>query len=443
VTTSIRAVVRAATSAPGTRRSGEGGQMVLLIAPLAFLFVVFGVAVVDFGQWFAERRTIQAEADLIALAGALELPSFDDDAGAVVRARAAALAWAAHNGVDPTEVTIEVVDSCFAGGGGADEVHTGVRATVQRSPGSHFLGILPGATDPVIRASAVACSGTPAATSGFLPWAVERSGGCFSNEPNLEDRSPELGARCSISVGGSGGAQGDVGQLGFEPNGLCEEGNSGANVYEANIETGVPTSCRIGDSVSSNSGVNVGKTQSGLQARLATEGACSVTALPFFATVQSDTVNFNGHPTLDDLLLPTSGNSGGGVDDFFEVFRPSLGYDVSQPAANLSALDCDSNTAAAETSVRNVVVIVIDDIGVSDGTGCTGGGATSNCYLVRGFARIYIEGCSTNAGFDATCSQGGAGGSFTVHARMVNAFADSGGELTLNRIGGFQTYLRE
>jgi hypothetical protein len=443
--TDLRRQVTAPVSALRHALGGrEGGQMAVMLAPMALLFIVFGLAVVDFGQWFSIKRDVQGDADAIALAGAIELPSFVDDDGAVDAAQAAALSWAAKNNVDPSDVTVEVIDTCFSSAGDVDDVHTGVRATVERVPTSYFLGLFPGAPTPTIRASAVACTGTPADQSNFLPWAVERTGDCFTDDPNPELRIPILGARCSISVGGSGSEQGDVGQLGFEPNGDCPDGNAGADVYETNIELGVPTTCVVGDAVSSNAGVNVGKTQSGLEARLATEGACSVAAMPLFPMVQTDTLNFNLHPTLENLLLPTSGNNGGGVDDFFEVFRPSFGYDLNDPGANLSVFDCDPSTPSTiETSPRHVAVVVIDDFGTSDGVGCSGGGAQAKCYEVRGFVDIYIEGCSTNAGFDAKCAQGGAGGSFTVHARMVGVFAVAGGRLTLNRFGGLQTFLKE
>jgi hypothetical protein len=246
-----------------------------------------------------------------------------------------------------------------------------------------------------------------------------------------------------VSVGGQASEEGSVSQLGITPGGACTDGNSDADVYEGNIITGVPSDCAIGDSVTSNPGVNVGKTYQGLQTRIGGEGACTAAAASFFPSVQSDTANFNAHPSITDLSAPTKGPSGGGVDDFFEVFRPGLNYDLLDPGRNLTTFDCDALTVGIDTSPRNVVVLVIDDVGTSDGVGCTGGAGGSKCYEIRGFMRIYIEGCTTKNGFSAACNNGGSGGGFTVHARIVESVGLSEGVLGLTRYGDYQSFLRE
>ena len=419
--------------------AGDGGQIAVMGVVVLTLFAASGFLVVDVGSWYGARREAQADADFVALADALELPSFEDDAGAVVNARDAATIWAIANGVDPPDLTVEVVNDCYSAN---DAVHTGVRVTVQREPKSYFVGLFPGIPTPSVSTVAVACSGTPQAMVGFMPWALELASTCFEDDPSdPSQRIPIYGARCDIVGGGGGGAPGSVGQLGFKDPGGCSDGDSGANAYEANIVTGVNRLCSVGDSVASNPGVNVGKTQSGLEARLSGEGACATATLPIFGpVVQPMTTQFNLHPTLQDLLNPTAG----GIDDLFEVWGPGLGYDgVNSPAENLTPYDCDSTTVELETSPRNVVVIMIQDIGIGDSSGCTGVAGTM-CYKIQGFARIYVEGCSTAAaGFQADCDVNGAGGSFTIHGRFIEATALSSSRIALSRYGDTLTFLKE
>ena len=60
----------------------ESGQSAILMAAILFMFAVFGFATIDVGLAFGARRDAQSDADLIALAGAIELPNFDNDAAA-------------------------------------------------------------------------------------------------------------------------------------------------------------------------------------------------------------------------------------------------------------------------------------------------------------------------------------------------------------------------
>jgi len=425
----------------------DAGQTAVLFLIVLFFFTVAGVLVVDVGLWYADRRLAQTDADLIALAAAQELPDFADNAGAKAAAEAAALDWAAFNDVAPEHIRIDVIDTCFAQAPATDPVFTGVRVTVTQPTDSYFVSLF-GASRTAIRASATACSGRPAEMVGFLPFAIEQSGECFIDDPLTAQRVPRFGALCELVVGGSGGASGDVGQLAFDAGGGdCYGGNGSASVYEQHIINGVLTRCAIGDSVTSNTGVNVGKTLSGLQARLARESLCSMNAVPFFGQVLADTLTFNAQPDLADLAAPGQGMSGGGVDDFFEVWRPGAGYGPGAPAAGLEPADCDPGTALAETSPRNVVLIVVSDIAVDDGTGCHGTdtGPSPHCYEVQGFGRMYIEGCLSGGGasFSPTCDLHGAGGSLTILGRFVESVENGNLGLGLEGFGGVQTILVE
>ena len=134
----------------------ESGQSAVLLAVIGIMFLIFGFAIVDVGVAFGARRDAQSDADLIALAAAIELPSFDDDAGAVANAEAAAAAWATANNVEAADISVNVIDSCFSA---SDGIHTGVEVTLQREPTGYFFGALPGVTKLSVSATATACSG--------------------------------------------------------------------------------------------------------------------------------------------------------------------------------------------------------------------------------------------------------------------------------------------
>jgi hypothetical protein len=415
-----------------------GGQAAIALAATMLLWVFLAFIVIDIGFWYADRRDAQADADAVALAGAIELPDFADDAAAVARANARAMEWALANGVAASEITIDVVRTCFSAN---DEVHTGVRAVVSREPSSFLLGLIEDVGPIRVETSATACSGMPAEMNGFMPWAVQTAGACFQEDPDDTTlpirRIPIFGERCDLVVGGQGGASGDVGQLAFDPDGACPDGNSSASEYSDQIVSGVSTTCAVGDSVSSNTGVNVGPTKQGLAARLAGEGQCSLDAVPFFSDVSARTIAFNAS-LLTDLAAPTMGSSGGLVDDLFEIWGPAYDYDATDPAKNLDPYPC------ADSSPRHVTLIVIGDIAIDDGTDCNGGNNSPHCYIVRGFARMYVEGCSTTPDdFSAKCDQQGGGGSFTIHGRFVSAASNSSLNLTLNPFGEAITFLKE
>ncbi len=80
----------------------ERGQAIILFVGIFSVILVIAAIVVDFGLWFAERRSAQRGADLAAAAGAQDLPdepllAFD-----------AACDWAAANGYSNEDVDVEV-----------------------------------------------------------------------------------------------------------------------------------------------------------------------------------------------------------------------------------------------------------------------------------------------------------------------------------------------
>ncbi|MCH7579323.1 MAG: VWA domain-containing protein [Chloroflexi bacterium] len=84
------------------RTNSERGQAIILFVGIFSVILVMAAIVVDFGLWFAERRSAQRGADLAAAAGAQDLPL------SPALAFESACAWAAANGYPNDQVHVEV-----------------------------------------------------------------------------------------------------------------------------------------------------------------------------------------------------------------------------------------------------------------------------------------------------------------------------------------------
>ena len=56
-------------------RSGEGGQTLVVFVLFMFAVLGMGVLEIDVGQWYQEKKAVQAEAVASALAGASQVPT--------------------------------------------------------------------------------------------------------------------------------------------------------------------------------------------------------------------------------------------------------------------------------------------------------------------------------------------------------------------------------
>jgi hypothetical protein len=423
--------------------------MAILFGVIMLLTTVMGVLAVDVGYLLASRRDAQADADFIALAGAIELPDFDagDQEFAANAARDAAKDWALRNGVDPdSELALQVLwnDECYPGEGDALEAYVGVKATVTREPFTVFLGFVPGIGSTLFDSTATACSGTPQAMRRFMPWGLPQDGACFEDgiDPETGEtiRVPILGERCVLSDGqGVGGP--NYAQLGFDTSSDdCPDGSQGASDYENAIINGVALSCALGEYASSQSGANVGKTRSALEERLTGDGQCDDVYPGDQATLTADSDTFEAagftpleSPAVDDF-----------IDDLFEIWKLPANYNPpgwgggTDPAAGLRERTC--------SSVRNITLLVIESVDPADphSSECS----SNTCYEILGFARMYIEGCSEHlelleeGDFSRTCS-GLTGNDFIIYGRLITSDTVSAEDLGFNRVGNQQTFLKE
>ena len=124
-------------------RGPEHGQVLVLVAGLLAVFGGMTAVAVDLGSFSADRRDHQNYADAIALAASLELP----DAAA---ARAVADEWALKNGIDPSDMTVEIIQQSLP-----DEPNPKVRVEVEGDHEFTFARLI-GINSATVRASAAA-----------------------------------------------------------------------------------------------------------------------------------------------------------------------------------------------------------------------------------------------------------------------------------------------
>jgi hypothetical protein len=134
--------------------------LVLAAFGMAAMMGFVGLAV-DGGLYMVNRRELQNASDAASLAAVAQLPG---DAGA---AHAAALAWAANNGMDPEEI-VGVTD---CDDGVLENGDTCVRVKVRRDSPSIFFRVL-GVVDKEVTAKAAAQTGSLAGVTGLAPFGV-------------------------------------------------------------------------------------------------------------------------------------------------------------------------------------------------------------------------------------------------------------------------------
>jgi len=399
----------------------ESGQVVVITVFALAFFGLMGALSVDVGIYVNDRRDAQNVVDKAALAGALELTLASGNAAtaaATANATAKANEWAENNGIDLSDpnvtLTVNVVNTCYSPN---DPVPTGVEVSIQREAASVFLGFVPGVTDWDVNATALACAGRPNEAFGFIPFAVSQNGPCFSGG------QPRAGERCIINSAQT--SSGSNGQLGF-PSGAtsCTGGNSSANVLRGYVANGVSVTCAIGDEVQANQGSNVGPIGQGLSTRLSADGACQAQYVagggdnPSLTTATNAlNAHINPSPALAGPVTVSNAR-----DDFYEIWQ--YNNDPDSPAEGLQAIDCDPNTAGQQSSPRNVQMIVVNNWASPDGT-------ANNTYVVRGFARAYLEGCEQNGTFYPNCNMG-TGQPFNIYVRFVEQLATNNVNLGLN-----------
>ena len=146
----------------GRLQGHERGQVLVLVAGLLAVFGGMTAVAVDLGSFMADRRDHQNHADAIALAASLELP----DAGA---ARAVADEWALKNGIDPSDMTVDIIQQSLP-----SEPNPKVRVEVEGEHGFTFARLI-GINSATVRASAAAIKTSAAGGAGTIPLSVTQA----------------------------------------------------------------------------------------------------------------------------------------------------------------------------------------------------------------------------------------------------------------------------
>ena len=420
----------------GSMHSESGQVVVITVFALGF-FALMGALSLDVGIYVNDRRDAQNVVDKAALAGALELTLATGNTGSAA-ATASANEWATNNGIDLADpnvtLTVNVVNTCYSLN---DPVLTGVEVSIVREAGSVFLGFVPGVTDWDVNATALACAGRPVEAYGFLPFAISELSGCFELNGS-GGYQPRIGHRCAVQSSQS--SSGSNGQLGFPGNATsCVGGNSSGAVIRGYVANGVSVTCTIGDIVAANQGNNVGAIRQGLADRFSSEGACEDAYVAQGGNNTSLSTATSALNTRIATETPPGVPLGGTIsttndrDDFYEIWAYH-GNLTLHPAEGLQPYDCEPLTVGSQTSPRNVQMVVVRDWANPDGN-------INNSYIVRGFARAFLEGCERNGTFFPTCNQGG--GPFTIYVRFVEQFPDSSVNLGIQAsFGDIGVFLR-
>jgi len=198
---------------------------------------------IDAGSWYQTKRSLQADADAAALAGASQLPI------SWSAAQTAAQAEYAKNGNNSDSVTYQNTSNLTS--------NDTVTVTTSRTNPSYFAKLF-GFSNATITATSKATveSYTKIVSNGnVMPWAVMQS-------------SWTLGQQYSLYTDNSSPNNGAVSLLGKDANGNCQS-TSGANDYSNEIN-GTLQACdvSVGDVLPVKSGQNSGPTKQGITQRV-------------------------------------------------------------------------------------------------------------------------------------------------------------------------------
>jgi Flp pilus assembly protein TadG len=224
-------------------RDDEHGQTIVLI--VVFMFVLLGMCAlaIDVGVWYQAKRSVQANADAAALAGASVLPA------SWANAQTTADSQFTKNKKAGDSVTIANTSNLTS--------NDSVSVTVTRTAPSFFAKVL-GKNNATIRATAVATVKTVttlASNFDVMPWAVMKN-------------DYLLGGSYPIYTDNSHNANNGAVSLPYVNGTNCPTPN-GANPYRDEIAgTLNPCSITVGQAIDLKTGNNTGPTAQGLNTRI-------------------------------------------------------------------------------------------------------------------------------------------------------------------------------
>jgi hypothetical protein len=380
------------------RRRSERGHMIILFAmlivPVSF---ALGVVAVDASLWQSERRGAQKDADLSALAGAVQLAleqhktnaenaaisnaNANDEAGNAVSPVSSANAGAAN--------TVVVDDACYP-----DNTILPLNAvSVNLNHGSRtfFASVFGVDVAPDIGAHARACVGSLTRPEGLRPFAIPiMTSECFVQAQGPDYHKPNFGQECTMDWGsqdGPGGA--DRGIINLERGaGPCSVNGGGSREVLDNIMFGAGGDCY---------------TQSGTN--------CPA---PLTTCVLDQTGNVAGPVSQGIRYLIDQADdcdtNGDGRDDFSEAVQLVSGPGGSSPN-NVYAPNICSDGHISE---RIITIVATDWLDKSN-----------DPWPIRYFIPVYILGCRNGdpAPLELDCPV--QGGHVRTQVILFNAYLSS------------------
>ncbi|MEX0749830.1 MAG: Tad domain-containing protein [Dehalococcoidia bacterium] len=348
---------------------GERGQMImmfaLLVVPITF---VLGAVAVDASIWQSERRGAYKDADLSALAGALELAKpVPDGVGAEDEAYASAATndEAGNAGQDPLKVDVTVDNSCFPN----DDRDDGVSVNLTHESRTFFSSIFGMELAPDIGAHAKACAGAAgtATLNNFVPFEIDHE-----TSPCFEVGQPVFTKMCGIEYGAQGGpaARGLIDMS--APDDYCSDTQGGVS----NVDEMIAGNVDLGD------------------CEINTSGDCDPTNVgPWYDCVSIQPGN--AQKILDGVrmriakeeLFPSTpcDPDGNGIHEFADVVR--IVTDTGNPTTSIyEAVDCDLDTEGDQISPRMVTIVVLEE---------KPSGNASQGRPIWAFAGFYLIGCAS------------------------------------------------
>jgi Flp pilus assembly protein TadG len=226
----------------GRRLAREAGQALPLIVVFAFVVIGFAGLAIDAGNWYQQRRAVQAAADAAALAGASELPA------GWSQAQTTAKSQYASNGRAADTVTVTQTSGLTS--------NDSVTVTATRQASTYFLGIFgihSVSVSATARATVESYTSTGTSTS-VMPLGVMQG-------------SYTLGQSYTIYGDGSSSNNGAL-SLPLQSGSGCSAAN-GANDLRDTID-GSSTSCSVAvdQLVDTKPGKNTGPVAQGLNNRM-------------------------------------------------------------------------------------------------------------------------------------------------------------------------------
>jgi hypothetical protein len=330
----------------------QGGQAIVLIA--ALLAVIGGMAAlaIDFSSYAADHRELQNDADAMALAASLDLPSSS-------AAIAAAESWAAKNNIEGYEIEdVEIIPQ------GTGEPNPRVRVTLRREHEFTFARLI-GISSADVVTSAAAIKTSAAGGDGVVPFSVTAAA---MNSVNIGDevvlkydsRNIQNGNTSPVSIDDPGAGNCSHGE------GYCHGVQHGAN-NPVCAQGADPTYCTGPSVVDTETGNLIGPTGTAVNYRLD---------------------NTDSHCDEFDEVFTDDDGSGAPDQDDDGIYRLTD--------------DCNPFTEGGYDSLRVIIVPIIDSLcngrcevtiqdfglffleGFANGNRCTG----NDCEIIGRFVRV-------------------------------------------------------